>query len=109
MNVLLRSLVRLYLRPGLFSSRRYASCIFQANQKLYRERRPLWHGIKSQVSGNNLKAKPKNNGASIITDDDLDVIEGKRDQLSGKLQQRYGYAKEEADRHIDEWEKSLTF
>ena len=33
-----------------------------------------------------------------LTDDDLDVIEGKRDQLSGRLQQRYGYAKEEAER-----------
>ena len=54
-----------------------------------------------------LKGKAKEQWGQL-TDDDLDVIEGKRDQLSGKLQQRYGYAKEEADRHIDEWEKSLT-
>ena len=33
-----------------------------------------------------------------LTDDDLDVIEGKRDQLSGRLQQQYGYAKEAAER-----------
>jgi uncharacterized protein YjbJ (UPF0337 family) len=27
-----------------------------------------------------------------LTDDDLDVIEGKRTELAGRLQQRYGYA-----------------
>jgi uncharacterized protein YjbJ (UPF0337 family) len=29
-----------------------------------------------------------------LTDDDLDVIAGKQDQLEGRLQQRYGYAKD---------------
>jgi uncharacterized protein YjbJ (UPF0337 family) len=38
-----------------------------------------------------------------LTDDDLEVIAGKRDQLVGRLQQRYGYSKEEADREIDSW------
>ena len=38
-----------------------------------------------------------------LTDDDLDVIEGKRIELAGRLQQRYGYAKEEADKNIDSW------
>ncbi|MCP8896892.1 CsbD family protein [Shinella daejeonensis] len=38
-----------------------------------------------------------------LTDDDLDVIEGRRIELSGKLQQRYGIAREEADRQIEEW------
>ena len=36
-----------------------------------------------------------------LTDDDLDVIEGKRTELSGKLQARYGYAKDEAEKNID--------
>jgi uncharacterized protein YjbJ (UPF0337 family) len=36
-----------------------------------------------------------------LTDDDMDVIAGRRDQLSGKLQQQYGYTKEQADREID--------
>jgi uncharacterized protein YjbJ (UPF0337 family) len=44
-----------------------------------------------------------------LTDDDLDVIEGKRDQLSGKLQQRYGYAEDEAERQIDEWERGMRY
>ena len=38
-----------------------------------------------------------------LTDDDLDVIQGRRVELSGKIQQRYGLAKEEAERQIDDW------
>ena len=38
-----------------------------------------------------------------ITDDDWKVIEGKRDQLAGKLQERYGYAKEQAEKELDEF------
>lgn len=41
-----------------------------------------------------------------LTDDDLNVIKGKRDQLVGKLQERYGIAKDEADRQADEFTKS---
>ena len=32
-----------------------------------------------------------------LTNDDLDVVKGKRTELSGRLQQRYGYGKDEAD------------
>jgi uncharacterized protein YjbJ (UPF0337 family) len=38
-----------------------------------------------------------------LTSDDLDVIEGKRVELAGRLQQRYGYAKEQAEKEIDSW------
>ena len=34
-----------------------------------------------------------------LTNDDLDVIEGKRTELAGRLQQRYGYAKDEAEKN----------
>ena len=40
-----------------------------------------------------------------LTDDDLDVIEGKRTELAGRLQERYGYAKDEAEKNIDTWLK----
>ena len=43
-----------------------------------------------------------------LTDDDLDVIEGKRTELAGRLQQRYGYAKDEAEKNIDSWLKRST-
>jgi len=39
-----------------------------------------------------------------LTDDDLDKIAGKRDQLLGKVQERYGIAREEAERQIKGWE-----
>jgi uncharacterized protein YjbJ (UPF0337 family) len=40
-----------------------------------------------------------------LTDDDLDVIAGQREKLIGKLQERYGYAKEEAQKKADDWAK----
>jgi uncharacterized protein YjbJ (UPF0337 family) len=42
-----------------------------------------------------------------LTDDDLTVIQGKRDQLSGKLQEKYGYAKEEAEKQLDNFIKTM--
>ena len=38
-----------------------------------------------------------------LTDDDLDVINGRRTELEGRLQKRYGYAKEEAKAEVDTW------
>jgi uncharacterized protein YjbJ (UPF0337 family) len=43
-----------------------------------------------------------------LTDDDLEVIAGKRESLIGKLQERYGMAKEEAQKKADEWLKSYN-
>ncbi len=43
-----------------------------------------------------------------LTDDDLVVIAGERDQLAGKLQERYGIAKDEAEKQIDEFENSCN-
>ena len=38
-----------------------------------------------------------------LTDDDLDRIQGKSEQLIGKIQERYGVAREEARRQVDEF------
>jgi uncharacterized protein YjbJ (UPF0337 family) len=38
-----------------------------------------------------------------LTDDDVANIAGKRDQLLGKLQERYGVLKDDADKQIDKW------
>jgi len=43
-----------------------------------------------------------------LTDHDLDVIEGKRTELAGRLQERYGYAKDEAEKNIDAWLKTMN-
>jgi uncharacterized protein YjbJ (UPF0337 family) len=42
-----------------------------------------------------------------LTDDDLSVIEGQRDILVGKLQERYGYEKEQAEREADNFAHTL--
>lgn len=42
-----------------------------------------------------------------LTDDDLTMIAGSRDKLIGKLQERYGIAKEEAQRQADEWARTV--
>jgi uncharacterized protein YjbJ (UPF0337 family) len=41
-----------------------------------------------------------------LTDDDLDVIEGNAQILSGKIQEKYGKTKDEADKAVREFEKS---
>ena len=38
-----------------------------------------------------------------LTDDDFEAVAGRKDQLSGKLQERYGMAKDDADREIEAW------
>ncbi len=38
-----------------------------------------------------------------LTDDDVQQAEGERDKLVGKVQERYGVAKDEAERQVDEF------
>ncbi|MFA6045882.1 MAG: CsbD family protein [Phycisphaerales bacterium] len=38
-----------------------------------------------------------------LTDDDLEVIAGRREKLSGTLQRVYGKTREEVEREMDEW------
>lgn len=42
-----------------------------------------------------------------LTNDELDVIAGRREQLAGKIQERYGVAKEEAEKQISTWESKV--
>ncbi len=42
-----------------------------------------------------------------LTDDELLEIDGKREVLAGKLQEKYGIAKDQANRQIDEWADKL--
>ena len=61
---------------------------------------------KDEISGNwkQLKGKAKEQWGKL-TDDDMTVIEGKRDQLVGKMQERYGYAKDQAEKEVSDWER----
>ena len=38
-----------------------------------------------------------------LTDDDLTTINGRRDQLEGKIQERYGYGKDQVKKEVDDW------
>ena len=38
-----------------------------------------------------------------LTDDDLDVIDGEREQLAGRIQEKYGWTKDQAEKEIDAW------
>jgi uncharacterized protein YjbJ (UPF0337 family) len=38
-----------------------------------------------------------------LTDDDLTVIKGRREELEGTLQKHYGYAKDKAKAEVDNW------
>jgi uncharacterized protein YjbJ (UPF0337 family) len=41
-----------------------------------------------------------------LTDDHLDVVNGRREVLAGKIQEAYGITKSEAEQQIKDWEKS---
>jgi uncharacterized protein YjbJ (UPF0337 family) len=43
-----------------------------------------------------------------LTDDDLDVVAGRRDQLAGKIQERYGIALNEANEQLAAWQRKAS-
>ena len=42
-----------------------------------------------------------------LTDDQLDVIAGKRDNLSGKIQETYGISKDETEKQLANWQARM--
>ena len=60
---------------------------------------------KDEIGGNwkQFKGKAKEKWGKL-TDDDMTIIEGKRDQLVGRIQERYGYAKDQAEKEVTDWE-----
>lgn len=61
-----------------------------------------------QVEGNwkQFKGKVKQQWAKL-TDDDLDLIDGKRIELVGRIQERHGITKELAERQLDDFTRGL--
>ena len=43
-----------------------------------------------------------------LTDDDVTAVNGKKEQLVGKIQERYGIAKDAAEKQVDEFIQSLS-
>ena len=58
----------------------------------------------NRVEGNwkQLKGRAKQQWGKL-TDDDLTAAKGRRDELAGKVQERYGIEKDAARRQVDEW------
>jgi uncharacterized protein YjbJ (UPF0337 family) len=42
-----------------------------------------------------------------LTDDDVQTLTGTKDHLVGKIQERYGIAKEEAEKQAEQWSHAL--
>jgi uncharacterized protein YjbJ (UPF0337 family) len=61
-----------------------------------------------RVQGNwkQLKGKVREKWAKL-TDDHVNAIEGRREVLAGQLQEAYGIGKDEAERQINDWQKSI--
>jgi uncharacterized protein YjbJ (UPF0337 family) len=61
-----------------------------------------------RIEGNwkQLKARVRQKWGEL-TDDDVDRIAGKKDELVGKLQERKGIARDDAEREVQEWSKGL--
>jgi len=61
-----------------------------------------------QIEGNwkQLRGRAKQQWGNL-TDDDLEQIAGKREVLIGKLQQRYGIVREQAQKKVEEWLKTV--
>ena len=59
---------------------------------------------KDQLKGNwkQFKGSAKEKWGKL-TDDDLDQVEGRRENLVGKIQERYGHNREQAKKEVDTW------
>jgi uncharacterized protein YjbJ (UPF0337 family) len=64
----------------------------------------------NEVEGNwkRVKGKVKETWGKL-TDSDLTAIGGRREELEGKLQERYGYTKDRVRKEIDDWQRSIAF
>ncbi len=62
---------------------------------------------KDTIEGNwkELKGRVKEQWGKL-TDDRLDEIAGKRDQLAGEIQQAYGISRDEAEKQVKDFEES---
>jgi uncharacterized protein YjbJ (UPF0337 family) len=63
-----------------------------------------WNQIKAEWK--DMRGKAHQHWGKL-TDDELERIRGNREQLEAAIQKRYGMAKEEAQRQVDEWAQKL--
>jgi uncharacterized protein YjbJ (UPF0337 family) len=67
------------------------------------------------MNSDQLKGKWKQLKGSVkerwgkLTDDDVDVINGQSERLVGKIQERYGIAREAAQKQVDDWDSTVSY
>jgi uncharacterized protein YjbJ (UPF0337 family) len=61
-----------------------------------------WKGIEKNWKRFRGRAKDK---WAKLTDEDLDSIDGRRDRLEGKIQQRYGFAGDYVSKEVEDWSR----
>ena len=57
---------------------------------------------------NQMKGSVKQKWADL-TDDDLQHVNGDRDRLVGRVQERYGRSREDAEREVDDWRRDNNY
>jgi uncharacterized protein YjbJ (UPF0337 family) len=62
-----------------------------------------------RIEGNWKQAKGKvREKWAQLTDNDLEQVNGRRDQLEGKIQERYGIAKDRVRQDLDTWLETMS-
>jgi uncharacterized protein YjbJ (UPF0337 family) len=87
-----------------FQSERLTCLTVEFSSQLQEEMAMDWNRVEGNWKQFKGAAKEK---WGKLTDDDLNVIEGRREQLEGKLQQRYGFAKDQIHKDVDDWFRAL--
>jgi uncharacterized protein YjbJ (UPF0337 family) len=66
----------------------------------------LWDPIEEKWKQAQRKVKEK---WGKLTEDDLELIDGRRERLEGQIQQRYGFAYEHVRKEVDDWLRWQVF
>jgi len=76
---------------------------------IVKRRRQLFNMNSDQFEGKwkQLKGSVKQRWGKL-TDDDVTALSGKKDELVGKIQERYGITREQAEREADEWSRAAA-
>ena len=100
----LGSTVSTYIGLGSFRNEQTPSIVLQTTQ--LKEKMMDWNRVEGNWKQTKGKVKEK---WGKLTDDDLDMINGRRDQLEGKIQARYGHAQDQARKDVDDWYNSMKW
>jgi uncharacterized protein YjbJ (UPF0337 family) len=83
-----------------------ASTAIELTRKSMKESVMDWNRVEGNWKQFEGKVKAK---WGKLTDNDLTAINGRREELEGKIQQHYGIAKDQARKQVDEWFAAQNF